>query len=147
MNKINTLIAVALFFSCISTYGQVADQTFFSKSDRIEKFHTINDLEDLGKGELVDLYADRFSELIKTMPFMAITTKSDQKLDDFGIRASASNLKLLSKYKTEEREHIKASDEIISDFIAYADTDNIVWSILYMEDIIKKLRLGFKGNF
>ncbi|QQY81892.1 hypothetical protein JJL45_13330 [Tamlana sp. s12] len=145
MNKILLSISIIIMGSSIINAQSV--NTFFTKSDRINKFHTIDDLEGLGKGDLVSLYADRFAEITKIMPFMAITTKSDQKLQDVGIRENSENLKLLSKYKEDERERIKASNNLIADFVAYADSENIIWSILYMEDIIKKLRLGFHGNF
>ncbi|MBU2951601.1 hypothetical protein KO493_12915 [Tamlana agarivorans] len=144
MNKLILLIIITLVSNV--TFSQ-SGQAFFTKSDRINKFHTIDDLEDLGKGDLVSLYADRFAEITKIMPFMAITTKSDQKLQDVGIRENSENIKLLSKYKEDERERIRANNNLIADFVAYADSENIIWSILYMEDIIKKLRLGFKGNF
>lgn len=127
--------------------AQTTTKTFFGKLDRVNKFHTIDDLEDASKGELATIYLERNKELTTVLPFIALTTKPDQKLEDVGIRNDTHNNKLLYKYKTTEKKLSTTNSNILGEFISYADSDNLIWSILYMEDIIKKLRLGFKGNF
>ncbi len=145
--QILLLLVMFLTALCIQTNAQTTQKTLFGKLDQVNKFHTIDDLEDSSKGELVKLYLERNKELTTVMPFIALTTKPDQKLQDIGIRNDAANNKLLAKYKTNEKKLLDANSKIITEFISYADSENLIWSILYMEDIIKKLRLGFKGNF
>lgn len=146
-NQLLVLIALlSTLFTEVSAQTTTS-KTLFGKLDQVNKFHTIDDLEDTSKGELVKLYLERNQELTTVLPFIALTTKPDQKLQDVGIRNDATNNKLLHKYKTNEKKLLSANSKIVSEFISYADSENLIWSILYMEDIIKKLRLGFKGNF
>ncbi len=145
-NKIFLIVAIALA-GLTQLSAQTTPKTFFGKLDRINKFHTIDDLEDASKGELVKIYLERNKELTTVLPFIALTTKPDQKLEDVGIRNDSHNSKLLYKYKTTEKKLSTTNTNILNEFISYADSDNLILSILYMEDIIKKLRLGFKGNF
>ena len=36
---------------------------------------------------------------------------------------------------------------MMTQFIPYADTEKIILSILYFEEVIKKMRIGIGGNF
>ncbi len=147
MKKQILLLIILLVAISTQTSAQIAPKTLFGKLDQVNKFHTIDDLEDSSKGDLVKLYIERNNELITVLPFIGLTTKPDQKLQDVGIRSTPSNEKLLAKYKTNEKKLLRANSKITAELISYADSENLIWSILYMEDIIKKLRLGFKGNF
>lgn len=143
-------ITIALVFSIcmISTgFAQSKENVFFDQNTLIDKFHTIDELQDLRKGELVQLYTERANEIITLLPYLALTNESGVSLSDIGIKESSDNLKILDKHHEVTTEAFQSTSNLISEFIPYADTEKIIWSILYFEEIIKKIRIGVNGNF
>ncbi|WP_109299630.1 hypothetical protein [Aquimarina sp. AU474] len=138
-----------LFLIFISAYShaQSKKNVFFDQNIMIGKFHTIDQLEELKKGELIQLYTERVKEITTILPYLALTNEAGVSLSDIGIKESSDHLKSLDKYHEETTETAESTNEIISEFIPYADTEKIVWAILYFEEIIKKIRIGANGNF
>lgn len=141
-----------LLFSLVSilslySQNQKSSNFLFSKNDLITKFHTLDDLENYGKAKLVNLYIQRNSELQKILPFIALTTKPNKTLLDVGVKVDLENQKKLSKHNATFNKYKAENRDLISEFVAYADSDNLMWSILYLEEVIKKIRIGFNGNF
>jgi len=139
-------IFLAIFFTATG-FAQTKKNVFFDRSTLITKFHTIDELEDLKKGELVKLYIERANEIITVLPYIALTNEADVSLSDIGIKESSNNLKLLKKHHETTTEAFESTGNLITEFIPYADTEKIVWSILYYEEMIKKIRIGVNGNF
>ncbi|WP_103069990.1 hypothetical protein [Aquimarina sediminis] len=144
--KLLSIIFFSLFITNLS-YSQTKKNVFFDQQALINKFHTIDELENLKKGELIKLYADRVNEIMTVLPYLALTNEAGVKLSDIGIKESSDHLKSLNKYHTTTLESVESTGTIISDFIPYADTEKIIWAILYFEEIIKKIRIGANGNF
>ncbi|KAA1244972.1 hypothetical protein [Aquimarina sp. RZ0] len=142
-------ITIALFsvFIMSISFAQSKKNVFFDQSTLTDKFHTIDELEDLKKGELVQLYTERTNEIITLLPYLALTNESGVSLSDIGIKESSDNLKVLDKHHEVTTEAFESTSNLISEFIPYADTEKIIWSILYFEEIIKKIRIGVNGNF
>ncbi|MFL1897205.1 hypothetical protein ACJRPK_15995 [Aquimarina sp. 2-A2] len=123
------------------------DAVFFTQKAQIDQFHTIDDLEELKKGELIELYADRVTEILTVLPLLSLSYEPGVRLSDVGIKEDSHHLKILKKAKDSQQENIKKTHETVEELIPYADTDQIVWTILYFEEVIKKMRMGVKGNF
>lgn len=123
------------------------DNVFFIKKDQITKFHTINDLENLKKGDLIKIYQDRVREIITVIPFLSLTNEPDVSLKDLGIKEDANHIKILKKNTEAIQQALTATEASIEELIAYADTEKIIWTILYYEDVIKKMRIGTNGGF
>lgn len=130
-----------------NTIAQSKKNVFFDRTTLTNKFHTIDELEDLKKGELIKLYVERANEIITIIPYLALTNEADVKLSDIGIKESSPNLKILDKHHETTTEAFESTNNLITEFIPYADTEKIIWSILYFEEIIKKIRIGTAGNF
>ena len=141
------LLLISFFISFFTANAQLSKSTLFTKLDLVNEFHTTEDLEDYGKSDLVKLYIQRNSELQKVLPFIGLTTKPDQNLSKAGVKPNNENVKILAKHKTAFKKFQAENTKLISEFLAYADKQNLIWSVLYMEEVIKKLRLGFEGNF
>ncbi|GAA3508573.1 hypothetical protein GCM10022393_19990 [Aquimarina addita] len=141
-----TIFLIFLFITTLS-FAQTEKNIFFSQRTLITKFHTIDELEGLKKGQLVKIYIERANEIITVLPFIALTNESNVSLSDIGIKENSDNLKTLDKHHETTTEAFESTSNIISEFIPYADTERIIWSILYYEDIIKKIRIGVNGNF
>ncbi len=145
--KIVHFIVFALLFSASIASAQSQKNTFFNQHSLINKFHTIDELESLKKGELVKLYVERIKEIVIVMPYLSLTNEADVTLEDVGIKENSHNLKILDKHHKSTMESFNNTKGMITEFIPYADTDKIIWSILYFEEVIKKIRVGVNGNF
>ncbi|MBQ4803180.1 hypothetical protein J8L88_10005 [Aquimarina sp. MMG015] len=113
----------------------------------INKFHTIDELENLKKGQLVKLYIERANEIITVLPYIALTNEANVSLSDIGIKENSDNQKLLKKHHETTTDAFGSTSNLITEFVPYADTEKIIWSILYYEEMIKKIRIGVNGNF
>ncbi len=126
---------------------KTVEAIFFTSNKQINKFHTISDLETKQKGELIKIYQERIEEIMTVLPFLSLTNQPGTRLKDIGIKEDSRHLKIL-KNKTESTEkNLEVTKEAIEELIAYADTGKIIWTILYYEEIIKKMRIGVNGNF
>ena len=144
--KLLSTLFFSLFLICISS-AQSQKNIFFDQKKLINKFHTIDELESLKKGDLIQLYIERINEITIVIPYLALTNEAGVKLSDIGIKESSDHLKSLNKHHNSTTEALENTKEVISEFIPYADTENIVWAILYFEEVIKKIRIGANGNF
>lgn len=138
-----------IFFSLvISTSAQQKNEAvFFTQKAQIDQFHTIDDLEELRKGELIELYANRVTEILTVLPLLSLSHEPGVRLSDVGIKEDSHHLKILKKAKDSRTENIEKTHQTVEELIPYADTDKIIWTILYFEEVIKKMRMGVKGNF
>ncbi len=143
------LIISFFFLLTISTvFAQKANEAvFFSQKKQVNKFHTIGDLEDLKKGELIQLYQDRVQEIITVLPLLSLTNEAGVRLRDIGIKEDSRHLKILKNNKETTEKALEISYVTIEELVPYADTEKIIWTILYFEEIIKKMRIGMNGNF
>ena len=143
------IIGTVLFglFIIRSGYSQSKKNVFFDQNSLISKFHTIDELEDLKKGELMKLYTERVYEITIVLPNLALTKEAGTKLSDIGIKEDSSHLKILDKHHDITTDAFEGTSELISELVPYADTEKIIWSILYFEEVIKKIRIGPNGNF
>jgi len=146
---LKTVVSVAFFLLTINPiFCQKGDEAiFFTTKKQVNKFHTISDLEGKQKGELIKIYQERIKEIITVLPFLSLTNQPGTRLKDIGIKEDSRHIKML-KNKTESTEkNLEITKEAIEELIAYADTGKIIWTILYYEEIIKKMRIGVNGNF
>lgn len=142
---------IFIFLLLISIHCSFAqkrdDGVFFVQEDQIAKFHTIGELENLRKGDLIKLYKDRIQEIITVVPFVALTNEANVRLSDVGIKEDSDHLKTLKKGTEATRESLEIMEETVDNLVPYADTERIIWSILYYEEIIKKMRIGVQNSF
>jgi hypothetical protein len=138
---------IFLFTTNIIFAQYTSEAIFFTQRDQINKFHTINDLQALKKGELVKLYQDRVKEIIITLPFISLTNEANVRLSDIGIKEDSRHLKTLRNNTESTRKSLQTTKTTIEELVPYADTEKIIWTILYYEEIIKKMRIGVNGNF
>jgi hypothetical protein len=113
-----------------------------SPNATISKFHSIDELNTMGKGELIILYKERFKVLTYLLPYSALTTKPGATLKDLGIPENGENKSLIEKENKAAADLEKAVNISLENFIAYADKNNIIWSILFYEEMIRKLMIG-----
>ncbi len=140
-------IAILTLFTITLSNAQSKKNVFFDQNTLIGKFHTIDELENLRKGDLIKLYTERVKEITIILPYLALTNEAGVKLSDIGIKEDSDHLKSLDKHHDTTTKTFEGTEELISEFIPYADTEKIIWAILYFEEVIKKIRIGADGNF
>ena len=119
-----------------------ATNVVIKKEYKVKKFHTIDELSDMPKGKLVNLYKERIEDIFSILPYASLTTQPGITLEDLGIPTTPTNTELLRKESTDSEALYLSVDKIISLLVPYSDTKDIVWSILLFEDVIKKLNVG-----
>jgi hypothetical protein len=147
MPKILTNLIFFLAANIILAQQATHEAIFFTQGSQTNKFHTINDLQALKKGQLVKLYHDRVDEIITILPFLSLTNQPGVRLSDIGIKEDSRHLKVLRNNTESTQKNLKVIKETIEELVPYADTEKIIWTILYYEEVIKKMRIGVHGNF
>ncbi len=145
MKSLHITIVAVLIVSL--GFSQSKKNVFFDQNTLINKFHTINELENLKKGQLIKLYTQRVKEITTVIPYLALTNEAGIKLSDIGIKESSDHLKSLDKHHEATTKTLESTNDFIAEFIPYADTEKIIWGILYFEEVIKKIRIGANDNF
>ena len=137
--------------SLVSTTSLIAQENSSSRASstlgykpkkKILRFYTKKELKLLNKSELVSIYLRRTQELVNIVPFIAMSSDGEMNFKDFGIRKKQDNVQVLQDYKQSLDSYNSQIENMVIDFIPYADTDNIINSITYMESIIQRVRGG-----
>ncbi|WP_378181927.1 hypothetical protein [Aquimarina sp. SS2-1] len=148
MLKSRLLIGFISFLFFQYTHSQKRDEAvFFIQKDQINRFHTISELENLKKGDLIKIYQDRVREIMTVIPFLSLTNEPDVRLGDLGIKEDSDHIKSLKKSVEATQEAISTAETSIEELVPYADTEKIILTILYFEEIIKKMRIGVNRSF
>ncbi len=142
------LVSFVFLLTLQSTIAQkINDAVFFSQTKQINRFYTISELEALKKGELIHLYKQRVEEIMIILPFLSLTNEAGVRLSDIGIKEDSRNVKVLKNNTEAVAKSLESTKVAIEELVPYADTEKIIWTILYLEEIIKKMRIGVNGNF
>ncbi len=113
------------------------DVNFVSPKSTISKYHNEVELEKLGKIELTNLYLERVKVVTEILPYIALNRRpAGAQLKDLGIPQTKNNVSLLEKEVSNEEKYMETLMETLKDIVPYADKGNIIWSILFMENII-----------
>lgn len=147
MKSKSTFLFIFVAFTSIVSFSQSQKSIFFDRETQITKFHTIDELENLKKGDLITLYKERVNEIITVLPYLALTNQPEVSLSDIGIKEDSDHLKILKQNHEATSDALETTLEMIGELVPYADTEKIIWSILYYEEIIKKMRIGVDGTF
>ncbi len=151
MKNIKSKIAIVLLLvlSIATGYGQSKKKTIYliDETANIKKFHSYNDLKGLQKGDLLTLYKERITVSLYIMPFLALGSKPGTSLTALGIPETSDNTSQILKEAKNRDEFNKSIDETLNKFIPYADKENMIWAILFYEDLIKNFILVFTFVF
>jgi hypothetical protein len=136
------ILAVAQKKSEKDTKSASTPLTYVRADAKVKKYHTKEELEGMGKLDLTQLYMERVMVITELMPYIALHTKPGATLREMGIPETKPNLEHLEKEVKNKETYITAVDATLDDIIPYADTKNIIWSILFFEQIIRTADAG-----
>jgi hypothetical protein len=141
---------LSMIFLCLLVWGSAAEAqnknskeiVLVNADASVDKFHTMSDLKSKNKGELITIYKDRFKVITYLLPYTALSNKPGVTLSVLGVPENSENKSLIEKEAKATEQLNQAFSVTLDNFIAYADSDNIIWSILLYEEMIRKLLLG-----
>lgn len=121
-----------------STSNTADSHTFVRKDLKIDRFYTQKDLDKLPKLDLIAIYKDRLAYLIEVLPFLSLHPKPGATFHDMAIPETESNILHLDKETSNKVEFVGSLFETLDDVVPYSEKDNIIWCILFFEEMIKK---------
>ena len=110
----------------------------FVKLAKIEKYYTKDELNKLPKLDLIDIYKARLAYLIEVLPFISLHPEPGSTFRDMAIPETEANIAHLDKETKNKQAFVKSLSETLDDVIPYSEKSNIVWSIMYFDEMIKK---------
>jgi len=114
-------------------------QSIIKEGVAIKKYHNIDDLERMQKGELLDLYIERIESLIKILPYIAFATKPGVTMSTLGIPNDKDNRKALENQFDASDDFLKTTVEFQKILLPYSDTSKLISAILFYEETLKSL--------
>ena len=140
------LIAVSVFFvnSALAQKEKKEDTplTYVSATAKLAKTYTKEELSTMGKLELTKIYMERIAIITELSPYLALHTQPGASLKDMGIPETKENKEHLEKEVKNKDAYLESVKTTLDDIIPYADKQNIVWGILFFEEMIQRIEKG-----
>lgn len=108
-------------------------------TSNIKKYHELQELEVMNKGQLLVLYTERIKTLINILPYIALTTKPGVTVKDIGI--PLENNKSIIKQQEKTKAFLDETIEFQKEITPYADKNDLIKSIIYYEDMLKGINM------
>lgn len=119
-------------------------KSIISSDASIKKYHDLDELKAMQKGELLELYTERIKVLVKTLPYIALATRSGITISDLGIPNDTENRKAMEAQSQGTNSFLETTVEFQKKMLPYSDKDNLVAAILFYENTLKSLH-EFEG--
>ena len=110
----------------------------FVKIEKIDKFYTKEELNKLPKLDLIAVYKSRLTYLIEVLPFISLHPEPGSTFHDMAIPETEANIAHLDKETKNKQAFVKSLSQTLDDVIPYSEKSNIIWSILFFDEMIKK---------
>jgi hypothetical protein len=127
------------FVATVFAQKKNVSQSIISDDVSIKKYHNKSELNRMDKGELLILYIERIESLVKTLPYIAFTTKPGKTLSSFGIPNSKSNIKAMKEKEHATFDFIEITSGFQKKMLPYADKNNLISGILFYEETMRLL--------
>jgi len=142
--KAKFLFLSMCFFTVTVIFSQTKStpksiKSIISTDATIKKYHVLDELKDMQKGELLNLYIERIKVITKTLPYIALATKPGVTMNDLGIPSNSENNKLLDAQAEETAKYLESTIEFQKQLLPYSDKENLIASILFYENTLKSL--------
>lgn len=147
MKKISILVLVLFSSLGLSIFAQDKKDngevtSFVSPTAVLTKVYSKEELEKLGKLELRNIYIECYVIATEIVPYLSLHNKPGATLKEMGIPETKPNLEHLKKAVAAKKQYIDAVKVTLDDVIPYSDTKNIVWAIMFFQDMITKAQSG-----
>lgn len=143
--KIITVLLLTISTTILSQ--DKGSQYFIIEGDtNVKKYHTIEVLEEMGKGDLLKLYTERIEVIIKILPNIAFATKPGVSMTTLGIPDSKDNRKAFEKNQAATNEYFDDKIKFQEKILPYSDKIDLISAILFYEETLKALNTYSEFN-
>ncbi|MGJ8665955.1 MAG: hypothetical protein ACSHW7_06305 [Patiriisocius sp.] len=115
------------------------EQYIISEDISITKYHDLEQLEEMPKGKLLELYNRRIEIIIKILPNIAFATKPGVTMTTLGIPDTKGNRKALQDNIEATTTYFDNTVEFQKIILPYSDRSSLIRAILFYEDTLKAL--------
>lgn len=112
-------------------------QSIISRTAVIQKYYELNELKELNKGQLIDLYTERMKVLVKTLPYIALANRSGITMVDLGIPIDSQHKKDFENQEDAISNFIDSMVDFQTKIMPYSDKKNLITAILFYESTLK----------
>ena len=138
--KFSLLTLVFLLFTTLGIAQKKSKQpSIISEDVAISKYHDRDELEDMRKGQLLQLYNARIEVIIKILPNIAFATKPGVTMNSLGIPDTKENRSALQDNIDATTTYFDNTIEFQKIVLPYSDKNNLIAAILFYEETLKAL--------
>jgi hypothetical protein len=114
-------------------------QSIISQTAIIKKYYDLKELKELNKGQLIELYTERIKVLAKTLPYIALATRSGVTMADLGIPLDSEHKKDFENQEEAIANFLESTVNFQTKILPYSDKNNLITAILFYESTLKSL--------
>ena len=108
-----------------------------------KQHYTVGDLDKLGKLELTKIYVGQVQKLNLLIPYVPFNQKGETvSLSGMGIPSTKDNNGYIKALDASGSSHNETLDETMNNILPYADKEDIVRTILFIQDVIERIENG-----
>lgn len=139
-SKINLLTVVVLLITTF-TFAQrrKVEPSIIEGDVAIDRYHDRDELEDMQKGLLLDLYNRRIEVIIKILPNIAFATKPGATMTSLGIPDTKENRNALKDNQKATTTYFSNTIEFQKIVLPYSDKSDLISAIIFYEETLKAL--------
>ena len=136
-----SLLTIFLLLVTNFSVAQKGDspQTIIKGNISIDKYHDREELEQMNKGKLLELYNTRIEIIIKILPNIAFATKPGVTMTSLGIPDTKEHRKALAENIEATTSYFDDTIEFQKLILPYSDRSSLVAAILFYEETLKAL--------
>lgn len=141
------IVFLSIFLSTASvgfSQNKVVVQSIISRDAAIRKYHELDELKGMQKGQLLELYTERFRVLTKILPNIALAKTPGVTIADLGIPNDAENRKTMEAQTASTTGFIVQTEDFQRKMLPYSDKNTLISAILFYESTLKSLH-EFEG--
>jgi hypothetical protein len=135
------LFSALVLFMINLGFSQKKDepQNIISGKVSIAKYHDRNELEEMTKGDLLNLYIERVEVVVKILPKIAFATKPGVTMTSLGIPDTKEHRKAIEAENEATADYFDSTIEFQKTILPYSDKSNLISAILFYEETLKNL--------
>jgi len=139
--KLNLLTVILLLSVASMTFAQKHDDEQYIINDNvsINKYHDREELENMQKGKLLELYNTRIEIIINILPNIAFATKPGVTMSSLGIPDTKDNRRALKENREATNTYFENTIEFQKIVLPYSDKSSLISAILFYEETLKAL--------
>lgn len=114
-------------------------KSIISRDASIKKYHDLDELKGMQKGELLELYTERIKVLVKILPNIALAKMPGVTITDLGIPNDSENRKVMDAQAEGTTNFLAITVEFQKKMLPYSDKNTLIAAILFYENTLKSL--------